>query len=558
MHKLRLAAYAVGSALILASCSGQAPTAQPTATVDMLAPFSAYPEPVTLTFGRQMNRGNQFADGESSTDNVFIDIVKEKLNVDEVVAWETSADVYMQKVELCIASDALPDVFGITSDYYLTLEQLANDGKLADLTDSYRKSVGGSGETVLKERDPDTLSPCTFNGRIMALPTIPTGYNYNLLWIRSDWLKDLGLPLPQTLDDIKNTALAFTQHHMGGPNTVGLIVDPNDFFSLSTTFLSLATVANACGAYPTSWVIDTDGNAVYGSVQPAMKTALGVAADWYRSGVLDPQWMTYQNVDAVTPLLRDGRCGMYFGAYWSPSPLADAMKANPQMDWTYAIAPLDSNGYFRHVNPSSPSTFICVSAKCQHPEAVLKAANVEDELTKGTYDNEPYIKARLDKSHAAGSFGRTIDPFAAGSGAIFGAFDQELQNALMVTNYIKTGTLTPFANASETEKNNAEKAYNWYLHPTRDDTEGYNLYTSYSCLADVYAFPKHYDEAIAWPYATASMPRYWNSLRTMETTTFTQIIAGQLPVDYFDTFVDNWKRSGGDIITEEVNQMIEN
>ena len=43
-------------------------------------------------------------------------------------------------------------------------------------------------------------------------------------------------------------------------------------------------------------------------------------------------------------------------------------------------------------------------------------------------------------------------------------------------------------------------------------------------------------------------------LQKLELETFTNIIMGQVPIEEFDTFVDNWKKTGGDDITAEVNE----
>ena len=36
---------------------------------------------------------------------------------------------------------------------------------------------------------------------------------------------------------------------------------------------------------------------------------------------------------------------------------------------------------------------------------------------------------------------------------------------------------------------------------------------------------------------------------------FTKIITGEVPVDYFDTLVEEWRTAGGDTATKEVNEM---
>ena len=55
------------------------------------------------------------------------------------------------------------------------------------------------------------------------------------------------------------------------------------------------------------------------------------------------------------------------------------------------------------------------------------------------------------------------------------------------------------------------------------------------------------------PITTASMPQYWTSMDTLRQTAYIQIITGEQPVDYFDSFVEQWYAMGGEAITAEAN-----
>jgi putative aldouronate transport system substrate-binding protein len=52
---------------------------------------------------------------------------------------------------------------------------------------------------------------------------------------------------------------------------------------------------------------------------------------------------------------------------------------------------------------------------------------------------------------------------------------------------------------------------------------------------------------------TESMTAYQSTLESLRDEAFTKIIMGSSPISAFDTFVQNWKRQGGDAITKEVN-----
>ena len=55
---------------------------------------------------------------------------------------------------------------------------------------------------------------------------------------------------------------------------------------------------------------------------------------------------------------------------------------------------------------------------------------------------------------------------------------------------------------------------------------------------------------------TPLMESRWVNLRKLEDETFLRIIMGAAPLETFDSFVENWKRQGGDQITQEVKDAL--
>lgn len=60
----------------------------------------------------------------------------------------------------------------------------------------------------------------------------------------------------------------------------------------------------------------------------------------------------------------------------------------------------------------------------------------------------------------------------------------------------------------------------------------------------------------AFTYSTASMTELMPALRSLEEATILRIITGDKPVSYFDEFVAEWKKSGGEKLTQEVQAAI--
>jgi putative aldouronate transport system substrate-binding protein len=525
--------------------------------VDVMVPFARHPETVTISTARHLNLGNPLAEGVTTSDNLFIDVIKDVLNVQVVIDWEVIPADYANMLNLAIASDTLPDVF-IVSDY-LTLRWLAQKGRLADLTEAFEKCVGGYDAIFLSRMKDIPSINFYYNGMLKGIASSPVGYNYNLLWVRQDWLDKLALPPPTTPNEIKETALAFINANMGGPNTRGILVDPVNVLASSYSFLSLSTVANSFGAYPQAWVADSNGNAVYGSILPEMKDALAELNSWYTAGVLDPRFMSYPNMDAVTPAIRDGRCGMFFGAFWSPWIVGYSIE-DPNAQWMPVLAPVNNEGIFNHTNSNIQETYLVISSRCESPAAAIKAVNVAYELQRGAFSDDPYIKAEIDRLTLAGSFDRTLNPFA---GSLSSMFEEEMMRSTAIIEYSETGIFTPIPGLPEDRiKEDAERSRAWHLSDrimrTAEDLRNRILYESSRAGVMVFHSDDQHNEPIVFSGNTESMEDYWATLLALEERMVIQIISGIRPLEYFYEFVKEWKSSGGDIITQEVNAILNN
>lgn len=56
---------------------------------------------------------------------------------------------------------------------------------------------------------------------------------------------------------------------------------------------------------------------------------------------------------------------------------------------------------------------------------------------------------------------------------------------------------------------------------------------------------------------TKTMDSKWANLKKLEEETFAKIITGKVGSDAFDSFVEEWKASGGDEITKEVQEELD-
>lgn len=544
-----------------------------------LTPLAKYAEPVTITVGRINNAGGQFAPGQDAQNNAWTQMLKDELNIiiDVENGFDADGSEYENTLALRAASNTLPDTFGIasTSKSLALFNQLLEGNKLADLTEAYNHAIGGMTKAYLDSiNTEEILQFMTIDGKIYGLTGGREGYNTALLWVRQDWLDICGLEVPKTLEDIEKVALAFVEQKPGGnDNTIGIALSPAPG-GMFGQWMGILPVFNALGSYPDIWIEDESGKAVWGGIQPETKEALAVLADWYQKGVLDKNLVTMRNGDEVrdTYVSTNG-CGMIFNAWWDPWVQWDGLqdtsvKNNENVAWVPVMAPLNAEGKFSPKNESVSPGGQVVLATCEHPEAVIKALNLFAEVD--TFRNPDY--AELREKYIVPVEGltdaRTNAPFYSGI--------VQMQNRILVAqninDYKAAGTLTLDPRIAG-DKDYIQGAYDWVHNNTMADwyaarnDEAVDKYMfqyvghlAHDTVGNLYLEGENsglYVEKMPGFVGTVDAHTdYGAMVDDLQYTAFMQIISGEKPLDHFDTFVAEWERLGGSIITDQVNAAI--
>ena len=141
--------------------------------------------------------------------------------------------------------------------------------------------------------DPDFFTQGVVNNEQFALPRYnATGEAAIGAAIRADWLKNLNLPVPATLEELEKTFYAFVND------------DPDGNQQKDTYALSAGGKSGAMGRYmfqsifgifhvnPLFWKKTEDGKLAYGLTTPEAKEALKLLSKWYRDGLIDPEFIT--------------------------------------------------------------------------------------------------------------------------------------------------------------------------------------------------------------------------------------------------------------------------
>jgi putative aldouronate transport system substrate-binding protein len=531
--------------VFVSACSEQKEAAQPDLSANKTMesdPMAKYKEPVTLKIGYYTNPDSKWPEGSKDTfnDNEFTRMFQEALNVKFEHAFEVPASAYDQKVNLLISSNDIPDFLRVTEAQF---KIMAESDMLEDMTSIYQNYASPRLKEVFKEFGPTFIKKVTPNGKLLGIPsTVPAHDQDAVIWIRRDWLKKVGIDLPDviTMADVEKVAKAFVEQdpdQNGKKDTFG-IQSTSNFVTSSVTNNTLDIFFTAFKSFPKIWQKDASGNIVYGSTTPETKQALAKLREWYAAGLIDKEFGTIKP-DQFAKDLSAGKAGIATGNTFLPlKAFPDSVKNDPKADWNaYMLVAPDGKYYARQPNPMGSIYVVKKGAK--NPEAIVKVINFLADL-----DNNLDPKAKKPYSDSPGTNWsvRPIQVLFRFKDTVKNRF-QRFQDA--AAGKIKKEQLPPtdvkifedYSKGFEALKASpADWAYVLYqyvggkivLNPL--NVEVYNQYYG----------------------LTKTMETKWVNLSKLENEAFMRIIIGDAPLDYFETFVSEWKKQGGDEVTKEV------
>ena len=219
------------------------------------------------------------------------------------------------------------------------------------------------------------MDSATYGGKIIAIPLVDSSIDASsFLWIRKDWLDNLGLKVPSTTEELYAVMKAFKENDPDGNgqnDTVGMALHKN---FLSTGTGDCEGLFNGFGSYPTSWVEDGNGGLQYGAVTQQSKAALEFLAKAYKDGLIEEDF-SVKDDGGTMELTASGRAGIQYGAMWNAMwPLSMTLGNDPNADWIACAIP-GVNGIGNPGIAVRVTGYVVVSAECQHPEAVVKLLN---------------------------------------------------------------------------------------------------------------------------------------------------------------------------------------
>lgn len=269
-------------------------------------------------------------------------------------------------LSILIGTDDLPDII---IEYNGTVsggvQKLLADGSIIPLNELMDAGYMPNFKSYL-ESDPEADILCKNDDGLYAWapmirkPDSPLVYNGNM--VRQDWLDELGMDVPETIQEMEDVLLAFKEKKGA---------DSGYTFAWKV----YERIVNAFGICEQMYVGE-DGKIHYGFIEDEYLDFLTLFNRWYEMGILDPDGFT-QEIDAFYAKIATGRTGLVWGNTGGELGKIETMKSdNPEIDYQPIPNPVLNKGDSFPVDISvyrvTESIGAMVSANCENREAAAR------------------------------------------------------------------------------------------------------------------------------------------------------------------------------------------
>jgi putative aldouronate transport system substrate-binding protein len=514
-------------------------------------PFGKYDPPIAITTVRAVTPNVEYLPDQTIDDNVWYREFASELGINLKNEWVVNRQQYPNKITVTMVSGDMPDMFEVNMQQFQTLAQA---DQLADLTDLYEQYGSDLVKQYYEEADGIKLKAGTVNGKLLGMTFDGGGRDdSHMMYIREDWLTNLGRKAPTTMDELIDLAIAFTKEdpdRNGVHDTYGLALMKDVFGG----WAGVDGFINGYGGYAfnpangsgTNLIIlkDASGNPIWGDIQPEVKTALGKLNELFAAGAIHPEFSVMDSAKAGE-LATSNKVGISFGAFWVPTwPINNMHLENNDVDWGVYEVPTATGSPSVVQSTGIPSRFMVVPKSSKHPEALFKIMNFATEKLDGP-------DKQVDKYHTIKEGDKnyqihTLAPIAAPSGnknqnyhyQVMDAVNKGAPDALNSESKLYYDQIMSFRSGDHTQ---------WVAHTLWD--EGGVFATLGKYKQDNRIMMTSYMGA-----PTSTMVAKGPALRDLQAKVFTQIIMGAQPLEYFDEFAKQWMEQGGNDILSEIKE----
>lgn len=216
------------------------------------------------------------------------------------------------------------------------------------------------------------------DGNIYMLNYIPDGQVGRTYFIRMDWLENLGLPMPQSFEELETALYAFKDQDPNGNGLKDEIPYFNDRWQEMIRLVNLwGARAYGYDDYSERIVPDHNGQMYHAWTAPEFKEGLLNLKRWYADGIIDPEIFTRKAETARQTLwAKDNTGGMtheWLASTASYNYKEDLLASVPEFK-VEAMLPVNALGkaFEEHQRASVKPSGWAISSNCKNPEAAIR------------------------------------------------------------------------------------------------------------------------------------------------------------------------------------------
>lgn len=432
------------------------------------------------------------------------DRIMQETGIDLQMVYASRAQAANRAKQVMSKGEQLDILYQMTMDEAIEWYRSGDILGLNDLIEKY-------GPNLKKNLDPHLWDEVTVNGQIIGIPGDAPVSSPRILQIRKDWLDNLGMKVPETIEQFEAVLDAFINKDPDGNgvrDTVGLMAGKSEITDFEAVF------APYFMPQAMEWWVNEDGTLLPPELHPSYKRLLSALQRWYDKGYIYP-YELISKLDQKKDRLAKNQVGATAGWFSDMILGAGELLHMAKPGAAYLPVMLKGEGINRVPQGRPLAAVTPISSRTKDAAAAIKLLDYH--ATEQGHEVMSY-----------GIEGATFEKLPDGSYAFLGKEKDELKNAPYYGDYslfdihYKREQRWPFTS---------------WVHRTYTDIV--NIVESWPSFEPVDAKVRY--DALQWKALDRlpAMKRYFWEQKV-------RIFVGELPVEAWDQVIENWLALGGE------------
>lgn len=454
-------------------------------------------------------------------------MIEERFNID-LKGFEVGQKNYQENLNVKFAGGEMPDVMVI--DTPAQLGTYVEGGIVGELPIEVIREKAPNFAKCADENDDGSLwSTMIYKGKNYGVANPVSAKPFAMFW-NENWLEKLGLEVPVTLEEYEEVLTAFVEQDPDGngkKDTAGMA--ERAFGSVFGAFGLRCVTGNAPGFRVEEMQLGEDNVPFFPYIRPEAKQALEVLSRWYAKGIIDKEFVTGENhggYGGLSHSFMNQRIGLtstmlsHYLLYSANEEdetnrglcLKELKALNPDAKIITGLGPVGPEGKSGTETWGKTGTLTCLTTKAASDPRKVDAFLA---MLDAYYSDVEYME--LSNYGLEGIHFKNTEN---GKVRLMDGAEVRKEGVLLAD----FGDTIPYAENMTPEKEEFVKSMtgNGYYRFNAPSTEEFSSVIS--------------------------------TLDTLTEQAFYDIITGVKPLDYFDTFVEEFKAAGGEVAEKSVQE----